>query len=91
MLPHLEYALQEALTAAVQSHRKPPAERIAMLQQAIAAAEAVKEPTMDACQQMASAKRTLELLLLQLQQEADLEAGTAQGTDDQKLNVYPNR
>ena len=42
---------------------------------------------MDACQQMASAKRTLELLL----HEADLEAGTAQSTDDQKLNVHPNR
>ena len=87
MLPHLEYALQEALTAAVQSRRKPKPERIAMLQQAIAAAEAVKEPTMDACQQMASAKRMLELLL----HEADLKAGTAQSTDDQKLNVHPNR
>ena len=87
MLPHLEYRLQEALTAAVQSRRKPKTERLAMLQQAIAAAEAVKELTMDACQQMASAKRTLELL----QHEADLEAGTAQGTDDQKLNVHPNR
>ena len=87
MLPHLEYRLQEALTAAVQSRRKPKPERIAMLQQAIAAAEAVKEPTMDACQQMASAKQMLELL----QHEADLEAGTAQSTDDQKLNVHPNR
>ena len=87
MLPHLEYALQEALTAAVQSRRKPKAERIAMLQRAIAAAEAMKEPAMDACQQMAIAKRMLELL----QHEADLEAGTAQGTDDQKLNVHPNR
>jgi hypothetical protein len=44
-MPHLEYALQEALTAAVQSLRKPKPERIAMLQQAIGAAEAVKEPT----------------------------------------------
>jgi hypothetical protein len=86
MLPHPEYAPQEALTAAVQS-RKPKPERIVMLQQAIAAAEAAKEPTMDACQQMASAKQMLELL----QHEANLEAGTAQSTDDQKLNVHPNR
>jgi hypothetical protein len=87
MLPQPEYALQEALTAAVQSHRTPKPERIAMLQQAIAAAEAVKEPAMDACPQMTSAKQALELL----QPEADLEAGTAQSTDDQKLNVHPHR
>jgi hypothetical protein len=36
---------------------------------------------------MASAKRMLDLL----QHEVDLEAGTAQSTDDQKLNVHPNR
>jgi hypothetical protein len=42
---------------------------------------------MDACPQMANAKQMLELLL----HEADLQAGTAQSTDDQKLNVHSNR
>jgi hypothetical protein len=85
MLPQLEYTLHESLTAAVQS-RKKIAEKIAMLQQAIAAAEAAKEPTMDACPQMANAKQMLELLQ---QLQADLEASLAQPADVQKPNAHP--
>jgi myosin heavy subunit len=74
MLPQLraEHVLREALTAAVQSRDMPT------LQAAVAAAEAVKEQTMDACPQMANARRMIELL----QREGDLKAGLARSTAD---------